>query len=281
VTVRTIGIAAFEYHVPVDEALTRARKLGVGHCELVTPGDVTPATARAVAATAAEIGVAVTAVASLSKPNTVDDDGDVRPMLRLLDDSVEAARLIGAPFAVTYFGGHPTRGETEAIERYAGLVAPSVRRAEDAGVTILIENHFSHAPGEVTNTAAGCRDLVEAVGSPHFAVNFDYCNFAIGGQPLDAAYELLRPYIRNVHVKDARPVDARDARYGGRIVTDLVHGDFRFVAVGDGMCDHAAVLSRLVADDLPVPVTIEAHVPDDDLDECFRRGIALCRKEGL
>jgi sugar phosphate isomerase/epimerase len=282
VNVRTIGIAAFEYHRPVDEALIRVRKLGVGHCELVTPGDVTPETARSTAAVAAETGVTVTAVASLSKPNTIDDDGDVAPMLRLLDDSIEAARLLGAPFAITYFGGHPTRGEAEAIDRYARLVAPSIRRAEDAGVTVLVENHFSHAPGEVTNTAAGCRDLVQAVGSDHFAVNFDYCNFAIGGQPLVEAYDVLRPYIRNVHVKDARPVDpARDADYDGRIVTDLVHGEFRFVAVGDGISDHAAVLSRVVADDLPVSVTIEAHVPDADLDECFRRGLALCRGEGL
>ncbi len=63
---RSIGIAAFEYHRPVVEAFERTRALGVSHCELVTPNDVTVTSAAQVAKQAAAAGVEVTAVASLS-----------------------------------------------------------------------------------------------------------------------------------------------------------------------------------------------------------------------
>ncbi len=279
---RTLGIAAFEYHEPPASSLAKTKDLGVGHCELVTPGDITPATAAEVAEIARAHDVSVTAVASLSKPNMVDDPDAVAAMVQLLDDSVDCAAALSAPFAVTYFGGHPTRPESEALERFVDLVSESVRRAEDVGVTILIENHFSHAPGELTNTAQGCRTLIEAIGSPNFALNFDYCNFAIGGQPLEDAYTVLKPYIRNVHIKDARPVQPDlDSGYHGRIVTDLVHGDFRFVPVEQGITDNRAVLKRVLEDDLDVSVTIEAHVPPEMLDSCFQQGIEFCRREGV
>lgn len=278
---RTLGAAAFEFKTDPATAFARTVELGVTHCELVTPADVTPSTVADVARAAANQGVQVTAVASLSKPNTTDDD-EAAEHIGLLDDSITTAAALGAPFAITYFGGHPSRPIEAAIERYARLTAKSIARATDLGVTVLIENHFSHAPGEATNTAQGCVDLVQAVDSPAFAVNFDHCNFAIGGQDLLAAYEALKPYIRNVHVKDARPYDpVADADYDGRIVTDLVHGRFIFVPIGEGITDNAAVLGRVIADGLDVPVTVEVHVPERLVGRAFEAGLAFCRSMGL
>jgi sugar phosphate isomerase/epimerase len=278
----SVGVAAFEYHQPIEEAFDRVLRVGADRCELATPGNVTPETAEAVARAARERGITVTSVASLSKPNAVDDDAEVARMIQLLDDSIRAAATIGAPFAITYFGGHPTRPVDEGIERYVRLTRGSVKLAEDLGVTILIENHFSHAPGEVTNTASGCVDLVKAVDSESFAVNFDLCNFAIGGQPFDESYDILMPYVRNVHVKDARPYDpVADAGYDGRIVTDLNKGEFIFVPVGEGITPNDRILERMKADGLDVPITIEGHVPDDRIDDCFRRGLEFVRKAGF
>jgi sugar phosphate isomerase/epimerase len=277
---RTLGLAAFEFKTDPAGAFEQTAALGVQTCEIVTPADVTPATAEAVRRVADEHGVRVTAVASLSKPNTTDDDAEGH--IELLDDSIIAAAALGAPFAITYFGGHPTRSVPEAIERYARLTRRSMARAAELGVTVLIENHFSHAPGEATNTAQGCLALVQAVDSPAFAVNFDHCNFAIGGQDLVDAYQLLKPHIRNVHVKDARPFDPElDADYDGRIVTDLVQGDFIFVPVGEGITDNDAILSRVVADDLDVPVTVEVHVPERMVTKAFEVGLEYCRSRGV
>jgi len=276
---RSLGIAAFEFKTSLREAFRRTAGHGVRHCELVTPADVTLQSLPEAADLAAEYAVAVTAVASLTRLNS---PGDVGKTIALLDQSIEIAAGLGAPAVITYFGGHPDRPQEDAIERYAKLIRPTLDHARSLGVSVLIENHFSHAPGEVTNTAEGCAKLISAVGADNFGLNFDHCNFAIGGQDILAAYELLRPAVRNVHVKDARSFDpVADAEYDGRVVTDLARGEFRFVPVGDGITDNGPILDRVVADDLQVPVTIEVHVPDRMVDTAFARGLALCREKGI
>lgn len=276
---RSLGIAAFEYKTSLSEAFRRTSEHGVRHCELATPADVTLESLPEAADLAAEHGMTVTSVASLTRLNSPGDAGQT---IALIDQSVEIAAGLGASRVITYFGGHPDRPPRDAIERYADLIGPTLDHARHLGVSVLIENHFSHAPGEVTNTAEGCAELISAVGADNFGLNFDHCNFAIGGQDIAAAYKLLRPMIRNVHVKDARAFDAvADADYDGRVVTDLVRGKFMFVPVGDGITDNDLILDRVVADHLQVPVTIEVHVPDRMMDAAFARGLALCRGKGI
>lgn len=276
---RTLGIAAFEYKLPLAEKLGRVARLGADACELATPGDLTVENAAEVAETVAACGVRVSAVASLSKPNAPDGE---ETGLQLLEASIRCAHALGAPFAVAYFGGHPTRPAAEAIERYRTLARPMVELAGELDVTILVENHFSHAPGDVTSGPAGCAELIAAVDSPSFALNFDPCNFAIAGVDVGAAYAELKHAVRNVHVKDARPYDPiADAEYPGRVVEDLNRGKFIFVAVGDGIADNTTVLNALLHDGYAGPVTVEAHTPEETLDDVFGRGLAYCRETGL
>lgn len=275
----SVGIAAFEYHRPFEEVAKKVVDRGVRRCELATPTNVTLENLDACRSLLESYSLAVTAVASLTKLNSTDD---VEATLAVMNESVDIAQGIGCPSVITYFGGHPSRATGEAISRYARLSRDTVMRAADKGVQVLVENHFSHAPGEVTNSIEGCTALMEAVGCANFGLNFDHCNFAIGGLDIVEAYESLKPYIRNIHVKDARPVDpSGDAGYGGRIVTDVNRGDFLFVPVGEGITDNAEILHRVMSDRLDVPVTVEVHVPDERLDEAFDRGVAFCRSAGL
>lgn len=279
VGVRMLGIAAFEYQLPLREKLAHTSSLGAASCELGFPADVTVETAASTAAVVAESGCRVTAVASLSKPNSPDGE---EPGLRMLEASIRCAHALEAPFAIAYFGGHPTRPAGEAIVRYRELTRSCVELAGELGVTILIENHFSHAPGDVTSGSSGCAELIAAVGADCFALNFDPCNFAIAGVDVVAAYTELKEVVRNVHIKDARPYDpARDAEYPGRVVEDLKHGKFIFVPVGTGIADNDSVVDALLADGYAGPVTVEAHTPKDTLDGVFERGLAYCRSKGL
>jgi sugar phosphate isomerase/epimerase len=277
---RSLGIAGFEYPLPPEQLFPRVRSLGVRYCELAVPTNLTPETAGRVAELAAASDVIVTAVATLSKLNSSDD---VAGTQKLINDSIECAGRLGAPFVITYFGGHPSRGHDEAIRRYAEHIQPCLERAERRGVAILIENHFSHAAGEVTNTADGCVALFEAIGSPRFRLNFDPCNFCIGAEEyFPYAYRLLRPYTLNVHLKDARKYRAAlHGPYHGRIVHDLRQGEFIFVAMGDGAVCSDAIVQALQEDGFDGPITIEAHTPHETLDGVFRTGIDYCRKRGL
>jgi sugar phosphate isomerase/epimerase len=274
-----LGIAAFEYKLPIQDKLARVAQLGADCCELAVPGDVTLENAAVVADALAGSGVRVTALASLSKPNS---PGQTESGIQLLDASIRCAEALGAPYAVAYFGGHPDRSAAEAIERYRELVRPSIQLAAELGVSILIENHFSHAPGDVTSSPRGCADLIAAIDAENFALNFDPCNFAIAGVDVVAAYAELKDVVRNVHVKDARPYDpVGDADYPGRVVEDLNHGKFLFVPAGEGIADNASVLQALFRAGNAVPVTVEAHTPVETLDEVFAQGLSYCRIQGL
>lgn len=277
-----LSIGMFDYDLTLGEAIVRMERLGATRVEIAAPKNVTVAEVDSVKRQLDEAGISVTAVATLSKPNMVDEPAQVKAHLDLLTDSVRIAAALGAERAITYFGGHPTRGHDEAIERYVGLVGPTLVVADDLGVDVLIENHFSHAPGEVTNTAKGCLELVEAVDDPRFAINFDACNFAVGGQDLVEAYDVLRHLIRNVHMKDTLPLDpVAHAGYPGRVVTDLHRGDFIFVAMGQGITDNDAIFERLAADGYSGPVSVEAHTPQESLDEVFAIGRDYCLAQGV
>jgi len=272
------GVAAFEYELPLAETLARVRRLGATRCELLVPGDVTPGSSAAAAEAVAAAGVQVTAVVSRSTPNAPGGEAEG---LRLLEHSVDCAAALGAPFAIGYFGAHPSRAPGEAIRRYAELTRPCLARAAELGVTVLVENHFSHAPGDPTSAPDGCAELMGTVGLPSFGLNFDPCNFAIAGVDLMAAYVQLRDVIRNVHVKDTRSYDARrDAGHQGLVVRDVRRGPFLFVPLGEGMSDNDAVLDALAADGYRGPITVEAHTPPDTLDAAFAHGLRYCRERG-
>lgn len=274
-----IGLAGFDFKLPPEVLFKEIKSYGISRCELVTPGDIDIHNASKVLNYANESEVEITAVGSLSKPNLGEDPTAALELLRnniLVADQVKTERVI------TYFGGHETRDKKEAVARYTELVKPLVDLAEDLGIKILIENHFSHSPGEVSNTAEGCIELVESVDSSNFAINFDVCNFAIGGQDTMTAFEVLKPYIQNVHVKDARQFDPIiDASYDGRVVKDLVYGEFLFCSVGQGITDNESVVKSLIAENIDVPVTVEVHVPERLLRSTFQAGIDHCRGWGL
>lgn len=273
---RAYGVAAFEYQLPLDEKLARVVSLGADCCELATPGDITTDTAASCAVAIASSGARVSAVCSLSKPNS---PGGEELGLHLLEESIRCASALGAVSVIAYFGAHPDRSDSEAINRYCDLVRPLVDMAEAEGITILIENHFSHAPGDVTSGPEGCARLIAAIDSPCFALNFDPCNFAIAGLDVVSAYEMLRPFVRNVHVKDARQYDpVVDADYPGRVVEDTNRGRFIFVPVNEGITDNTVILEALVRDGYSGTITVEAHTPQDTLDDVFARGLAFCQE---
>jgi sugar phosphate isomerase/epimerase len=273
---QSIGVGAFDFKAPIHDSLAGTRALGTQHCELAAPQDVSLATVSDVARVAAEADIHVTAVATLAKPNQGEDPFRALEEIR---DTIQIAALLGAPRVITYFGANPRRSDEAAIERYAQYIRGPLGAAKDLGIELLVENHFSHAPGDVTSTAYGCLDLLEAVSDDSFGLNFDICNFAIGGEDTTRAYGLLQRYIRNVHVKDAKPFDPiLHAEYDGRVVRDLNHGQFIFTAVRTGITDNEAILRRVKDDALDVPITVEAHVPAGILTDVLAAGLELCRE---
>ena len=93
-------------------------------------------------------------------------------------------------------GEEPARHRDAVLRRLTALV----RAAEAADITLLHENE-RHIYGD---TPDRCHDLLTAIGSSRLGAVWDPANFVNRGvRPFAEGYELLRPFIAYVHVKDA------------------------------------------------------------------------------
>lgn len=155
----------------------------------------------------ARAGVKVSSIGSPIGKIGIGDD--FAPHLADFQRALRVARELDAPF-IRIFSFFIPPGEGPARHRDAVLsrLGQIVREAEGSGVTLLHENE-KEIYGD---TPARCLDLVQAIDSPALRVAWDPANFVqCGVRPHSEGYELLRPYIAYVHVKDA-------LRDSGRVV---------------------------------------------------------------
>ncbi len=121
------------------------------------------------------------------------------------------------------------------------LLGELADRAEDRRVGLAIENE-THCK---FNTPERIADLLKQLGKPNVGANWDLANLKDGasaGYP--HGYELVKPYIVNVHVKDVR---------------QNTQGEWEWCPVGKGVCDWRGQLLALKRDDTVEHVTIENH----------------------
>ncbi|MGG4552700.1 sugar phosphate isomerase/epimerase family protein [Paenibacillus humicus] len=144
-------------------------------------------------------GIKVSSIGSpIGKISISDDFGAHLDMAKRI---FETANTLNSPFVRIFSfympeGSDPALYRNEVIERVGAIL----EAAEGSGLTILHENEkdiYGDSPER-------CLDLMEACRSPHFASAFDPANFVqCGCEVYPAAFELLEPYIRYVHIKDA------------------------------------------------------------------------------
>lgn len=115
-------------------------------------------------------------------------------------------------------------GDDEVVASL-GAVLP---RYEDAGIDLLVENHDRHG-------SLALQRLMEEVDSPALGVCLDTVNSLGGHETVETVLERVRPWVRNVHVKDFR-IERTPNRMGF-----VVSG----APLGEGMLDVAALLAGL------------------------------------
>jgi sugar phosphate isomerase/epimerase len=93
-------------------------------------------------------------------------------------------------------GEPPQRYRAQVIEQMGALA----RVAEEHGVTLAHENE-KEIYGDLPER---CADLITSVASPALRATFDPANFVqCGARPYPDAYQLLRPHLLYLQVKDA------------------------------------------------------------------------------
>jgi len=145
-----------------------------------------------------------------------------------------------------------------------------VRRAQRAGVTLVVENESSTNVG----TGADIARLVSDVGSPHLRGLWDPGNAMYAGEePFPSGYQAVRQHLAHVHVKDVLRTPAT--------------GTLRTMPPGQGQVDYVSQLRALTRDGYAGVLTLEPHYRPEGLtteaaaETCVRSLQALLRDHSL
>ena len=157
----------------------------------------TPEEAEALQQALAARGMHVSSIGSpIGKIGITDD---FEPHFETYQNVVRLCRVFGTRnirmFSFFVPAGEADRYEDEVMRRMERLVS----YAEQQDVVLLHENE-KEIYGDI---AERCHQLMRRFAGEHFKAVFDFANFVQCGQDTMAAYELLKPYIAYVHIKDA------------------------------------------------------------------------------
>ena len=176
---------------------------------------------------------------------------DFMPLHRkyLVPMSLDLAEEIGVKTLVIFGVERDKEDRPEDFERVAELMRETVETAAARGFTVQLEN----LPGTWADTTENCLRLMKAVDHPNFGCIWDTGNFYEAEQThFLAGYERLKPYIRNVHLKDGR----------------ILNGRMHWQHLGLGVTDIKGQIEVLKRDGYTGTITLEAKC-EPQLDEDF------------
>ncbi len=189
-------------------------------------------------------GIGVAVIGSPIGKMPIDSHFDEH--LQRFDRAIALAKFFQAPF-IRIFSFYPPAASVgnessaspaawrdEVLRRLREMTA----RARAVGIILLHENEKDI----YGDTIARCVDLLQSCDDAHLQAVFDPANFIQCEQtPYPDAYEALHPWLRYVHVKDAR-------------------ADGSVVAAGEGMARWPDLLQRLREDGYDGFFSLEPHL---------------------
>jgi sugar phosphate isomerase/epimerase len=202
----TVVLSGFadEISPDLDEQLAVLAAESISHLELrsVWSTNVADLDDTQVARVRRELDDAGVQVSAIGSPiGKIGIDAPLEPELERMRRVADVADALGTPLVrvFSFFippDQDPQLYRTRVIDRMAALAGIAAER----GLVLAHENEkeiYGDRPER-------CADIIASVGSPALRATFDAANFVqCGVRPHSDAYELLRPYLVYVQVKDA------------------------------------------------------------------------------
>lgn len=187
----------------LDEQLDALQSLGIQRLDLRAAWgrnvlDLSDADIATVASSLTQRGMQVTCISTPLGKAAID--ADFQQQRDGLMRALSVAQALGTPF-VRIFSYYIPEGDDPASHRETVLdrLGQLTRLAELSGVILLHENER----GIFGDSPERCHDLLSQMGSASFRAVWEPSNFVSAGySPHPEAFELLRPWIDYVHVKD-------------------------------------------------------------------------------
>lgn len=160
-----------------------------------------------------EYGIQVSSIGSPVGKIKVADDFEKH--LDVLKNVVKAAKILGTKYVRVFSFYHEKNTEWTAEERAEVFRRLKVMKdyAVEQDVILLHENEKDI----YGDTADRCLDIMKEFYGPNFKAIFDPANFVQSKEDTKRAYEMLKPYIEYMHIKDAL--------YADESVTPAGYGD--------------------------------------------------------
>ena len=161
----------------------------------------------------------------------------------MIEHSLELADIFGTK-QLRMFSGRMPKGKSpydytdEALRRTEIMVKMAARK----GMVLVHENEGSMYGG----MADCCLGLMKEFAGENYGTTFDFANFVQCGQDTLEAYEMLAPYIKHVHVKDALAENSK------------------VVVNGTGNGHLGEIFKRLDADGYTGYLSLEPHMFDGE-----------------
>jgi len=134
------------------------------------------------------------------------DPAQHEEFLQALRDSVEAAKLVGAP-ALIAAAGFERPDETREVQRdqMIDVLRKAATIVEAAGLTLLIEplNTKVDHPGMFLNRTPEGLDIIEAVGSPNVRLLYDMYHSTVMGEDPEEVLQGRLHLVAHIQVADA------------------------------------------------------------------------------
>ena len=150
-----------------------------------------------------EYGIKASSIGSPVGKIKVTDEFE--PHLEVLKNVVKAAKILGTKYIRVFSFYHGTQAEWTEEERFEVFkrMRIMIDYAKEKDVILLHENEKDI----YGDTADRCLELIKEFYGPNFKAIFDPANFVQAGEDTKKAYEMLKPYIGYMHIKDARKAE--------------------------------------------------------------------------
>lgn len=120
--------------------------------------------------------------------------------------SMKMAEKIGTTTLITFAPKRSATDDDTTFAQVVDLLGEMVDAAAACGFDVQLEN----LPGTYADTSDSCLALLQAVNRPAFGYVWDTGNlYEAEKQTFEAGFEKLKPFIRNVHLKDGKFIDGK------------------------------------------------------------------------
>lgn len=195
---------ADEIHPNLDVQLAALKKLRISHIEMrgVNGKNLSDCTLEEAAAIKKELDRNGFALSSIGSPiGKIKITEDFAPHFEKFLHVLELSKAMEVK-NIRIFSFYVEDGEWDVYrDEVFSRMKRMVDSAKEAGVTLLHENE-KHIYGD---TPERCLELMQAFSKDGLRAVFDPANFVqCGVEPFPHAYEMLKPYIAYMHIKDAK-----------------------------------------------------------------------------